>query len=28
VEEANKQFVENINETISYGMLKKILDDM
>lgn len=27
VEEANKQFVENINETISYGMLKKILED-
>ena len=27
VEEANKQFVENINETITYGMLKKILED-
>lgn len=27
VEEANKQFVENINETISYGMLKRILED-
>lgn len=26
-EEANKQFVENINETISFGMLKRILEN-
>lgn len=28
VEEANKEFVENISETITYGMLKKVLESI